>query len=80
MKLKTSGKNILDGDGNIYAVCDEPEKAIKMMDRAWFLNDVKRQYTASARLFAQVENLPGFKWSEAIIGTLIFGCSMDVAW
>lgn len=63
--MKTiKGKNILDDDGQIFATCDQPEKALEMMNRAWFLNDVKRQYTASARLFAKVEALPGFKWSE----------------
>jgi hypothetical protein len=46
------------------AYCDDPEKAIKLFNRAHYLNDVKRQYTASARLFAQAEELPGFKWIE----------------
>ena len=65
MKLKAVGKKIVQYDDYEevdYAQCDEPEKAIKMIDRAGYLNDVKRQYTASARLFYQVEQLPGFKW------------------
>lgn len=52
-----------DGDLDV-AICDQPEKAIILMTRAHYLNDVKRQYTASARLFYQVEQLPGFKWLE----------------
>ena len=35
-------------------------KAAKMSERARYLNDVKRQYTAAARLLADVENLPGY--------------------
>ena len=31
------------------------------MDKAHYLNDIKRQYTASSRLFYQVEQLPGFE-------------------
>lgn len=52
-----------DGDIDV-AFCDDPEEAIKLMTRAHYLNDVKRQYTASARLFYQVEQLPGFAWIE----------------
>jgi len=33
------------------ARCDDPAKAVKMLERARYLNDVKRQYTASARVF-----------------------------
>ena len=47
------------------ALCDQPAHAIKLMDKAHYLNDVKRKYTASARLFAEVEQLPGFKWLNA---------------
>ena len=50
-----------DGDIDV-AFCNDPQKAINLMIRAHYLNDVKRQYTASARLFYQVEQLPGFKW------------------
>lgn len=64
--MKIQGKNILTDDNEIYATCDVPEKALEMMNRAWHLNDVKRQYTASARLFAKVEALPGFKWFEGV--------------
>ena len=52
-----------DGDLDV-AYCDQPEKAIAMMLRAHYLNDTKHQYTASARLFYKIENLPGFKWIE----------------
>jgi len=51
----------VDGDIAI-ATCDEPEMAIKMMKRAGHLNDDLRKYTAAARLFYQVEQLPGFAW------------------
>ena len=47
------------------ASCDAPQEAVKLLDRAHYLNDVKRQYTASARLFYQAEQLPGFHWIEA---------------
>lgn len=45
-----------------YAECDDPHKAIRLLEKAWHLNDVKRQYTAAARLIAEAEELPGFKW------------------
>ncbi len=48
------------------AICDEPEKAIKMMNRAHYLNDMRRQYTAAARIFAEVEQLAGFQWIEPV--------------
>jgi hypothetical protein len=38
-------------------------KAVEMLNRAKHLNDIKRKYTASARLIAQVEELPGFAWT-----------------
>ena len=65
MEYKAIGKKIISFDqyeSFDVAICNEPEKAIKMMDRAHYLNDVKRQYTASARIFSQVEQLPGFQW------------------
>ncbi len=69
MEYKAIGKKIIlfdQYDSFERAVCDEPEKAIEMMNKAHYLNDVKRQYTVSARLFAQVEQLPGFKWIEPV--------------
>jgi hypothetical protein len=70
-EYKAMGKKIVmcdkyDGDSDV-AICDEPEKAIKLMDKAHYLNDVKRMYTASARLFYQAEQLPGFKWIIDVI-------------
>ena len=68
MEYKAEGKKIISFDQYDkfdIAQCDEPEKAIKLFDRAHFLNDVKRKYTASARLFAEAEALPGFKWLQA---------------
>ena len=54
--------NDLGGAEFDIAVCNEPEKAIKMFERVKFLNDVKRQYTASARLLCKIEQLQGFNW------------------
>lgn len=44
------------------AFCDQPEKAIELLNKARYLNDVKRQYTASARLMCKAEQLTGFDW------------------
>jgi len=69
MEYKAIGKKIIlfdQYDSFERAVCDKPEKAIEMMNRAHYLNDVKRQYTASAKIFAQVEQLPGFQWLEPV--------------
>lgn len=52
------------GEFDDVAQCDQAPAAVKLMNRARHLNDVKRQYTASARLFAQAEQLPGFQWVE----------------
>ena len=63
-KLKAIGKKIVqydDWEEVDYAVCDTPEKAIELLNKAWDLNE-SRKYTASARMFAQVEMLPGFKY------------------
>ena len=65
MKYKAIDKKIVrydDYDQYDVALCDVPEKAIELMEKAHYLNDVKRKYTASARLFNLVEQLPGFKW------------------
>ena len=66
MEYRAEGKKIIRFDKYEQfdvAICDDPEKAIKLMNRAHYLNDVKRQYTASSRLFSQVEGLPGFQWA-----------------
>jgi hypothetical protein len=65
IEYKADGKKIISFDkyeSFDVALCDDPEKAIILMNKAHYLNDVKRQYTASARLFYQVECLPGFQW------------------
>ena len=54
----------INGENHEVADCLQAEKAAKLMDRAQHLNDIKRQYTASARLFAKAEQLPGFTWIE----------------
>ena len=38
------------------------KQAAEMLNRARYLNDAKRRYTAAARLIAEVETLPGFRW------------------
>jgi len=65
-KLKSDGKRIIlydDYESSDFAVCDIPDKAIKKIEKAWELND-DRHYTASARMLASCEELPGFKWIE----------------
>ena len=53
-----------DGDTRIRATCDDAGKAAEMLNRAAYLNDAKRKYTAAARLIAAVECLPNFHWKE----------------
>lgn len=43
------------------AICDVAPEAIKILNEAHFQNS-KGHYTSSARLYAKVETLPGFKW------------------
>lgn len=65
-RYKAEGNKIIQYDDYEQwdiAICEQPEKAIKLFERGHYLNDVKRQYTASARLFAQAEQLPGFQWT-----------------
>ena len=57
----------LDHEGNaefVRAVCAVAPQAAEMLNRAGYLNDVKRKYTAAARLIAQVEALPDFHWID----------------
>ena len=66
MKLRAEGNKVIqydDYEQHEYAICEQPDKAIAMLNRAWDLNE-QRHYTASARLLAKVETLPGFKYSE----------------
>ena len=51
-------------NGEDWEVCqaDEPMEALRMLNKAHDLNDRQRKYTASARKFAAMELLPGFKW------------------
>ncbi len=65
MEYKAIGNKIIsydEYDQFDVAICNEPDKAIKLMNRGHYLNDVKRQYKNSARVFYEVEQLPGFKW------------------
>lgn len=41
-------------------------QAAAMFDKARNLNDRKRKYSASARMFAQIEALPGFRWIVSV--------------
>jgi hypothetical protein len=45
------------------ATTEAARQAALWLDRARYLNDQKRQYTAAARLIARVEALPGFGWT-----------------
>lgn len=46
----------------ILADATTAAKAATMFDKARDLNDRQRKYTASSRMFAQIEALPGFRW------------------
>lgn len=57
-----------NGEQNIAAEVQDHAAALKgaqLMNRARYLNDVKRKYTASARLFAEAEQLAGFRWVQS---------------
>ena len=53
------------GEVTIIARCDDAVRATMLLDRAWKLND-SRKYTASARMLAQAEQLPGFTWVQEV--------------
>ena len=59
---KIINMDTLTGESYDVALCDTPTDAIKLFDKAHYLNDVKHKYTDSARMFAKAESLPGFKW------------------
>ena len=40
------------------------KKAAELLNRARYLNDVKRRYTDAVRKIAAAEALPGFTWVE----------------
>jgi hypothetical protein len=40
------------------------KEAVMHLNKARFLNDVKRKYTEAARKIAQAEALPGFQWID----------------
>lgn len=52
------------GDRELAAVCDDAPAAVKLLNDARHLNDVKRRYTAAARKIAAAEALPGFRWLD----------------
>lgn len=56
-----------DGEEYVRATCADHEsalKAAKLMERAAYANDVKRQYTKAARLLASCNELSGFAWTD----------------
>lgn len=66
MRGYTVGKgNEILLNGEHHATCDEPAKAVKLLQGARIANDVKRQYTKAARMIAEAEALPGFRWVHA---------------
>ena len=61
--LKAIGDQVVrTDDGDVHAVCKEAQRAADMLNKAYYLNDVKRKYTAAARLICKVEQLDGFHW------------------
>ncbi len=64
MKYVVRGNDIVDEDGAVIARASEAGLALACLEQAWYLNDVKRRYTAAARLIAEVEALPGFEWAN----------------
>jgi hypothetical protein len=63
MTYTAQGKVVMLGD-DPRAVCEDAQRAADMLNRARYLNDEKRKYTAAARLIAKVECLDGFRWIE----------------
>ena len=62
MEYKTEGKKIIqydEYDSFEIASCDSPDLAIKLLIKANNLN-TNRKYTTSARVFYQIEQIPGF--------------------
>ena len=39
-------------------------RASELLNRAGYLNDHKRRYTAAARTIAQAESVAGFRWID----------------
>jgi len=52
----------------ITAYCDNPKEALAVLREAQRLND-NRKYTASARTYARLEQMPGFRWSNEVLET-----------
>ncbi len=61
IRVFNAGSNYVEKQ--IAAYCDQPQKALDLMLKAWKLNDA-RKYTASARMLAQLDYLPGFQWFQ----------------
>ena len=53
-----------DGEVDPRAECNDAQQAAELLNRAGYLNDVKRQYTAAARLIYKAQQLPGFVWLD----------------
>jgi hypothetical protein len=68
---QSRGSRIVFVSGNedmgVRAECTttaDADRASEMLNRAGYLNDVKRKYTAAARLIAAAETVPGFRWID----------------
>ena len=71
LTYRANGNRIegVDSNGNAdppLAFCDDAVLAAQKLNRAFYLNDVLRKYTASARLIAEVEQMPGFAWANPL--------------
>lgn len=52
------------GETQLRANCEQAAKAAELLNKAGYLNDCKRKYTAAARLIHQAEQLDGFQWID----------------
>lgn len=67
--LAVEGTNIIgthnaSGERTIVAECAQPTVAMRLLLKCWAMN-AARKYTAAARLLAEAEQLPAFKWINA---------------
>ena len=48
------------GDPTFRVDAGHGAEAVKLIERAGYLNDVRRKYSAAAQVWARIEALPGF--------------------
>jgi len=73
MTLQVYGKAIVNVynqgkpyvEHTILAWCEDPRTGAEKLLRAHYLNE-DRHYKASARAYADLETLPGWKWDETL--------------